>query len=122
MQHVITIDEASVLTKRFRENRETVLATAYQGRDLLPLSETFDRSAIEMLLNKPGCTAIRIYYGMDTDLKLHAVIVSSNENNEDIITGDQAQSRGGGEDEGDVLETGVRCPSVCPEPSELNTP
>ena len=68
MQHVISLQEAIVLTKRFRENRETVLATAYQGQNLLPLSETFNRNAIEMLLNKPGCTGIRIYYGMDENL------------------------------------------------------
>jgi hypothetical protein len=114
MSHSITTDEAAIMTRRYRKYREIILSPAEKGRDILPISETFDKKSIERLLSDQHCTALRIYYGMDEERKVHAILVGSNANDEDILPQD------GGENQ--LIERGVRCPPQCPEPSELNEP
>ena len=114
--HLINLTTAVDLTTRFRSNRNTVLQTQYQSDDILPLSETFNKNDIELLMAQDECAAIRIYYGMDTDLKLHAVLVAVNEDNEDILP--SAISNNG---EDIIVEEGQRCPIFCPSQSPLNS-
>lgn len=117
MSHSITLGEAVTMTRRFREKRESVLNPEQQDKDMLPLSETFSKDAIQALLNKPGCSDLRIYYGMDEDLKLHAIIVASDNHNKDILPDELDDEL----DEGDsIVDRGLRCPPQCPEPSPLN--
>jgi hypothetical protein len=73
------------MTTRYRAQKDAVLAPGLAGRNLLPISETFDRSAFDQLLAQPGCTGVRLYYGMDETLQLHAVIVGINAKDEDIL-------------------------------------
>lgn len=120
MSHNIPLTNAAEMTLRYRQNREAILAPAFQNKNLLPLSETFDRAAIESLLAKPGCTALRIYYGMDTELKLHAVLVASDASNKDILPAAEAGSAL--PDDDDTIELSIRCPPTCPDPSPLNQP
>ena len=61
----ISLDTAVEMTTRFRSEKEAILAPAYQGRDILCNSETFNRAAIDRLLALDGCEGLRIYYGMD---------------------------------------------------------
>ncbi|AHF18113.1 hypothetical protein [Niabella soli] len=117
MKHEIPLTEAAAMTYRYRQNMETILAPDFQNKDLLPLSETFDRAAIDALLAQPGCAALRIYYGMDTELKLHAVLVGSDASNKDILP-----AAAGTLDDGEVVDAGIRCPPQCPDPSPLNQP
>ncbi len=117
MSHFISLQQASEMTKRYRTHRSQITLTEHQGDDLFALSETFERSAIDALLIQPGCTGIRIYYGMDQDLKVHAILVASDEHNADILRSDNSAARA---DESVIVEMANRCPPLCPQPSELN--
>ena len=119
--HFIPLDQAVAMTTSYRNNRENVLSPGYKGKDILPLSETFNRAAFDTLLATPGCEGLRIYYGMDQDLQQHAIIVAVDANNQDLLpssaTGDT--SAGSGDDV--IVEEGQRCPPICPDPSPLNS-
>lgn len=114
MQHTISLQEAIAMTSRYRRHRATIISPAYENGDILPLSETFPRAALEALLAQPGCASIRIYYGMNTELQLHAIIVAADEQNADILSDPDKT------DEGKIVDRGNRCPPVCPATSPLN--
>ena len=118
MSNFITLTIAKQVTLSYRQNKETILATTYQNQNILALSETFSRTDIELLLNQSGCMGIRIYPGMDTSDKVHAILVGVNENDEDMIVPDNQLLS---EDDGLILERGVRCPEDCPPESDLNS-
>lgn len=117
MSHFISLQQASEMTKRYRTHRSQITLPEHQGDDLLAFSETFERSAIDALLIQPGCTGIRIYYGMDQDLKIHAILVASDEQNADILAAGNSAVLA---EESVIVEMANRCPPLCPEPSELN--
>lgn len=114
--HLISLTTAADLTTRYRSNRNSVLQTSLQSDDILPLSETFNRNDIELLLEQEDCAGLRIYYGMDTDLKLHAVIVGVTEDNEDILPSAVLNNA-----TDIIIEEGQRCPIFCPPSSALNS-
>jgi hypothetical protein len=116
MSHFISLQDAIDLTVQFRTSREAVLASLYQDQNILPLSETFDRAAIDTLLAQTGCEKMRIYYGMTEDYQLHAVLVGVDENNEDMLAENLLES-----EEDILLEKGFRCPEICPPSSPLNS-
>lgn len=114
MNHFISRSTAAEMTSRFRSERETILKNEYQGQDLLPYCESFDRAAFDALLNKSEAAGLRVYYGMDEYLKIHVIIVATDANGEDIVPASLT-------DEGeDIIENGNRCPTICPAPSPLN--
>lgn len=113
----ISLQTAIDLTTRFRNQREAMLDATYQGRDVLPLSETFHRDAIEQLLAVENCEGIRVYYGCsESNDQLHAILVPVDENNQDILSASSLQN----EDDPLIVENGQRCPPSCPPPSVLN--
>lgn len=114
MSEFISLEEAIAMTTKFRDEKENILDTSYQNQDILPRCETFERTTLDTLLAKPGCEAIRIYYGMDGDLKIHAILVPVNENNEDMLPSLMDTSGD------DIAEHGQRCPDNCPPESDLN--
>ncbi len=116
--HEISLQTAIDMTTLYRDYRETILASNYQDLDILPLSETFNRDAIDQLLAATGCAGIRLYFGMDEDKKVHAVIVAVNSSNEDLLP---ASSQLTEEEEAIILEQGQRCPPACPPASDLNS-
>lgn len=116
--HFISLDAAADMTDRYRANREAILGTSYKDQEILPLSETFNRDAFDTLLAKTGAAGLRIYYGMDETLKVHAIVVAVNEENEDILPSDSLTTLEGDDD---VFEQGQRCPNLCPPTSPLNT-
>lgn len=121
MSHFINLEKAVDMTSRYRAHREGVLTSDYQDQNMLALSETFDRVAIDALLAQTGCTKLRIYYGMDEALNIHAVLVAANEDDADILP---AATNSGEEKEHDgiILEMSNRCPPLCPPSSPLNEP
>lgn len=116
--HVIPLSTAIAMTTLYRNNRETILKEDYQGRDILPLSETFRAEAIRSILAVPGCAGVRLYYGMDENDKVHLIVVAVNENNEDILP--EANTQAQNEEDIPILEEAFRCPPACPPPSVLN--
>ena len=112
----ISLETAIDMTALYRTNREIILQTIYRGIDLLPLSETFSRGAIDAILAHEECAGLRIYYGMDENEKLHAILVGVNVDNEDILpTGSLNEA-----EDPVIVENGQRCPPSCPPPSDLN--
>ncbi|HMJ48488.1 MAG TPA: hypothetical protein VK498_14240, partial [Ferruginibacter sp.] len=97
------------MTALYRDDKETILATTYQNQGILPNSETFDADAVYAILDQEGCKSMRIYYGMNEDHKVHAIIVGVNEENEDMLPAEPV-----------ILEESIRCPTNCPPSSSLN--
>ncbi len=116
--HFISLGTAETMTGLYRAERENILNSNYQDQDILPLSETFNRNALDVLLSKTDCAAIRIYYGMDEALKVHAILVPVTEDNVDILPSNIANPEL--EEEGDIVEIGQRCPDLCPPSSSMN--
>jgi len=110
------MDTAIDMTTMYRADKEAILATAWQNQNILPNSETFNRNALDTLLAIEGCEALRIYYGMDENSKVHAIMVAVNEDNEDILPQDNLVS-----ETAVIVEEGQRCPDLCPPPSPLNS-
>lgn len=124
MNHFISLEEAIALTSRYRNRKEQILEESQRDKNLLPLSETFDRAAFDQVLAQSGCTALRIYYGMKENDQVHAVIVGVNASGQDMLP--QASSwlnnPENEEEEIHIIEIGQRCPDICPEESPLNNP
>jgi len=112
--HQISLEEAVSLTTRYRNNRMSILNEEYsQDTNLLPLCETFDKTAVQTLLSSEACKSFRIYYGMNEDLSIHAVLVGVDDNGADILPV-------GADPSFQLLENSVRCPPNCPPASPLN--
>jgi hypothetical protein len=120
MSAFIPVNLAAEMNARYRTNREWILQPKYQNANILCVCETFDKDQILTLLNKTGCAKLRIYYGMDTSLKVHAVLCAADEDNADILPPAQGIEALMGDDDY-ILEQGQRCPEECPPDSTLNT-
>ncbi len=118
MSDFITLQSAIDMTTLYRKEKEDILQVKYQNKNILANSETFDKKQIELLLSKPGCEKIRVYYGMDNDLKVHALLVAVDGTGADILpVGDSQKVTTPGDD---ILENATRCPPDCGAPSPLN--
>lgn len=118
MSSFISLQKAIDMTTLYRHEKENILAPAYRGQDILAICETLDRDIFDVLLAKPDCTGIRIYYGMDESLKVNAMVVAVNSKNEDILPEGDGVKENTGDYIGDETQ---RCPPDCPPPSDLNS-
>ena len=109
--HFIPLQEAIDITKKFRDERENILDPTYQNKDILMLSETFDRNDLDTLLSQSDCVAFRIYLSMDNNLLVKTIMVGVNSNNEDILTTGAEL----------IMEHGDRCPPFPVPQSPLNS-
>lgn len=125
-EHLISLSEAAAMTRRYRENRDTIIKQEFAGKDLLPICETFNKDAFNRFFTNPLVKALRIYYGMSENLQIHAIIVGVNEKNEDMLPQQNTISTLNADPAVDsddpLLEEAERCPPLCPPPSELNAP
>jgi hypothetical protein len=117
MSKLIPLQQAIEMTTLYRKEKENILDPAYRNKNILCNSETFDRSDIDTILSEPDCVDLRIYYGMDSELKVHAIIVGVNSKGEDILPSSEATGAAETED-GHISEEAIRCPPTCP-PSPL---
>jgi hypothetical protein len=119
LNHFIPVEKATQMTKRHRENKEKILHENFKSKDILPHCETFNKDLFVQIANQPGCAGIRIYYGMDADMKVHAIVVGVDDKGSDILPESKKvvtkDSGGGG-----TGEEGQRCPPICPPGSPLN--
>lgn len=111
--HSITLNEAMIMTSRFRNHLSELLSQNYQHA--LCKAETFSLPDVHALLSVKDAAALRIYYGMKEDNTVHAILVAVNSNGEDILPVNE-----GDETVALILEDGLRCPKNCPENSPLN--
>ncbi len=109
MSHQISLKEAIRLTTNYRENRQEVLKSEYRSTNILPFSETFDKSAFEKLIHQKDCVKIRAYFGMDDNKEVRLVFVGVNEKGEDLLPKDDEK------DGPTIQERGQRCPPICPD-------
>jgi hypothetical protein len=114
MNHSISLNNAKQMIADFKANREEILAEEYQGKNILAYSETFSVDAVLTLIANPICRKVRIYYGMDSEKKVHAILVGVDIDDKDILPIDP------GVDTTLIIEDGQRCPTLCPASSELN--
>jgi hypothetical protein len=119
--HFIPLEQAVKMTKLYRADRENILKPELQGKQILPICETFNREAFDYLLKEEGCVGLRFYYGMDDEMKVHIIAVGVNDKNEDMLpkAGTANKTEEDGDDDG-IVENGQRCPDDCPPPSPLN--
>jgi len=111
----ITLTAAVSMTTSFRNNRSTILNSNYASA--LCNSETFNAQDVLALLNYNGVAALRIYYGMDESLNVHAILVAVDEEGKDILPASDTLAQ---EDDIFIMEQGIRCPPICPPDSDLN--
>ncbi|HMK27305.1 MAG TPA: hypothetical protein VK483_14835 [Chitinophagaceae bacterium] len=114
----ISLQQAIEMTTRYRQNKADVINPVYAGNDILSVCDTFNKAAIETLLAKPDCTAIRLYYGMNANLQVRPMLVAVNQNNEDILPPITANMTIAGDS---IVDDTLRCPPFCPPPSALNS-
>ncbi|MEO6868115.1 MAG: hypothetical protein ABI168_00635 [Ginsengibacter sp.] len=98
------------MTSLFRANKPAGFAQ----------SEAFDRSAIQKLLDTPGCALVRVYHGMKSDMEVHAILVAVDSEGNDILPTLTAQPANGDDDDPVIIEDAWRCPPLCPKDSPLN--
>jgi hypothetical protein len=118
MSNPISLQKGIEMTTLYRNEQENILAEEFRGKNILARSETFDRKSVEELLAKTGCEKMRIYYGMDSELKVHAILVAVNDKNEDILP--TAVNENVRDDAYYLWEDAKRCPPECPPDSPLN--
>ena len=123
LQHSIPLDKAKEMTRAYRDNKEKILKPEFSSKDILPICETFNKDALAPLMSNPNCLGIRIYYGMDTDKKIHAIIVGVNSTGADMLaTAPAGSSTLSPTFDPPPTENGQRCPPICPPGSPLNEP
>lgn len=117
MSNQISLQQAVDMTTLYRANKLAILAPT-APLDVLCISETFPKVAVTNLMSKPGAEFCRIYYGMDTQLKIHAILVAADKDGNDILPPANAPQSS---DDDSILEEASRCPPLCPtQPSPLN--
>ncbi len=117
MSKLIPLHQAIKMTTLYRKEKENILNPSFRNKNILTLSETFDHADFNTILSQPNCAALRIYYGMDDSLQVHAIIVGVNDKDEDILPAESPAATDGG---GSISEEGTRCPPICPPGSPLN--
>ena len=120
MNHFISLEEATQMTRLYREKKELILKDEFQGKNVLAFNETFDRTAFDSVLKQEGCVGLRIYFGMKEDTTMHVIIVGVNDRNEDIIPSTVLTNTTVDSDS-EIIEEGQRCPDYCPPSSPLNS-
>jgi len=122
MNHFISLEKAVSMTTHYRNRKEALLLDAFKGKNINPVSETFDRTAVEALLAQNDCTGIRIYYGMQDNDQIHAILVGVDSENRDILPAAPAtfDTLNLTDSDTGIVELGIRCPSDCPPKSSLN--
>lgn len=117
--HLIPVTDAATLISNFGSQKESMLATNFQANATLPVCETFDRAAFDIILGDTDCTGVRIYLGMDDSSKVRLVVVGVNSSDEDLVI--PASTTNNPNDFDCVIEDGTRCPTSCPPSSALNS-
>ncbi|WP_153800868.1 hypothetical protein [Foetidibacter luteolus] len=107
--HVIGLEQAMTLTRRFQKNRAASL----------PVSETFDARQVNTLLSAEQCAALRVYLGEQESGDICMVLIAVNSAGEDILPVVEPEGEASTDQPPVILEDGLRCPPNCPTFSPL---
>ena len=125
-KNLISLEKAKPFVAKFKDNKKKIVKDEYKDKDLLPVCETFGRAAFDKVLAIPQCVGVRVYFGMNDDMKMNIVIVGVDAENKDILTwptetiAEATMMTKTSDDENPIIEDGLRCPTDCPPPSDLN--
>lgn len=95
--HRISLADAAAHTRRHRESGISPVTAG-----------AFHADQVRLLLDQPGCAALRIYHGRDVEGAATLVLVGVDATGSDMV-------------EGDMLEWGFPCPPVCTSPNALTS-
>lgn len=87
---LITLQEATALTTRFRSQRPSPTVLGWG----------FSRPAIDAVLSTAGCAGIRVYRALSEKGEEQVVIVAIDANGKDLVSGA-------------IAERGWPCPPIC---------
>lgn len=121
--HSISLQKAIEMTTLYRDQKENILKPEFQQTGILAIAETFSRDAFDTLLSEAGCESLRIYYGMNEDLSIHAIIVAVNADGEDILPPEIVTASNSETVQSVppiIVEEGIKCPPHCGVTSLLN--
>ena len=111
--HSIGLDEAKKMTKRFREQKDSIMRDEHKGKHLIPHCESFDREAFDKLLQNENCKGVRIYYGMrENDQQINAIIVGFDADGKDLLPVENKVMDG---TDPIIVDQGLPCPTNCPD-------
>jgi hypothetical protein len=112
----ISLEKFLTMKKLYAANSQTILQPQFQNKEILVTSETFNLDLAVAITDVTGAAGFRIYYGMSTDLKVHAMLIAVDKDGNDILPpamnanlGVQTLTAGGGV----AGEEGQRCPPGC---------
>lgn len=101
--HLITLEEASLMTKAYRDARINNI-----------ISNSYERAAFDRILSQEGCVGVRAYFALTTEQsnpgdagRLTLVFVGYDANGNDLYSRELA-------------EAGKPCPPQCPTENPLN--
>ena len=116
--HFISLEKAKAMTALYRAEKVNILEPQYKQQDILLDCETFNRSAFDTLLGEWDCVGIRLYFGMTDALTVKIIAVGVNSEGKDILplASETSQVDAGG---AFIVEEGVPCPPICPNPPNL---
>jgi hypothetical protein len=110
----ITLAQFQMMKLLYSANIQTILAPQFQNKEILVVSETFNPDVITAITKVTGYAGFRIYYGMSADLKVHAMLVATDINGNDILPTDPAVKFAPADSGGGVVgEDAQRCPPSC---------
>ncbi|MES2628632.1 MAG: hypothetical protein V4616_06650 [Bacteroidota bacterium] len=104
--HRITLAEAAELTANFRNAPLAIVAAVLTGLK----GEALGKNDIDTLLQQPGCTGTRIYFGLQLlpIPKFRLILVGVDANDNDLVNGI-------------LLDHGKLCPPACGISNVLNS-
>lgn len=123
-EHIITLEKADQYIADFASGKEELGrlipdSNFLDSRFNLPVAEMFNRDAIALLLRQDGADGVRIYLGRDDSGQVRLVLLPVDNQGNDIrkmlITNLQqaAATKAAPPDDGEAIEAGQRCPTLC---------
>ncbi|MFM7770628.1 MAG: hypothetical protein ACKO8Q_08730 [Bacteroidota bacterium] len=109
--NLVPVRKAKEMIAIYSANKNNILASEYRDSEILATSETFNADDVRLLLSQPDCVGFRVLYGMDSELKVHSILVGVDGNGNDIVI--KNLESGVKEEEGYVIEDANRCPPSC---------
>lgn len=87
VDHHIAYQKAAAMVKAFKEYVDTLLpkAAGAEQRPSLPECITFHKSAIQEILDKPGCVALRMYPAINEEKTFTMVLVGVDGEGENLM-------------------------------------